>query len=315
MTRKPYATRGEGSVNTRDGSFVADRTIYDNTFFSSMAEVSLRSARLVVPLVMEVLHPKSVIDVGCGLGVWLQVFAENGVANVHGIDGDYVDRSKLHINQDDFASADLTKDFSIDAKYDLAVCIEVAEHLPTACAEVLVERLTSASSVVLFSAAIPGQGGVSHVNERWPEFWRDLFAKHDFIMLDPLRPRIRNDRRVAFWIRQNLCVFVKSVAMTSFPELEQAEESDLAGCEWVYVELYEKWFTEATRTRGVKEILREIIPAIGRSIRHRLNNGPRLAGEQSFKPDPEISSSKTKLRWQGRRAEDLKARNWTGLRQ
>jgi SAM-dependent methyltransferase len=302
---QPYVTVGEVTANTTEGLFVTDRTIYDSTFFSSMAEVSLRSARLVVPLVVEMLHPKSIIDVGCGLGVWLQVFAENGVANVHGIDGDYIDRSKLHINQGDFASVDLTRDFSIDAKYDLVVCLEVAEHLPAACAEILIQRLTSASSVVLFSAAIPGQGGTSHVNERWPEYWRSLFAKHDFVMFDPFRPQIRNDRRVAFWIRQNLFLFVKRGAMTSYPKLEPAETLELAGCEWVHVGLYEKWFAEATRTHGVKELLREIIPAIRRSIRRRLNNAPRVADDRSFKTDPGVSSSKTKLRWQERRAEDL----------
>jgi SAM-dependent methyltransferase len=265
------------SANTKDVPIVTDSTIYDNAFFSFTAEVSLRSARVVVPLVVEMLQPKSVIDVGCGLGVWLQAFAENGVRSVRGIDGDYIDRSRLHINEDDFVTADLTKDFSIDAKYDLAVCLEVAEHLPADCAEILIERLTSASSVVLFSAAIPGQGGVGHVNEHWPEYWHDLFAKHDFVMLDPFRARIRADRRVSFWVRQNLFLFVRNVAITAYPAMRPVEKSDLASCEWVHVGVYEKWFKEATRTRGVKESLREVGPAIGRSIRRRLNNRFRFA--------------------------------------
>jgi SAM-dependent methyltransferase len=267
----------EVSTNTKDASLVTDSTIYDNAFFSFAAEVSLRSARVVVPLVVEMLHPKSVIDVGCGVGVWLRVFVENGVRNVRGIDGDYIDRSKLHINENDFVSADLSRDFSIDASYDLAVCLEVAEHLPAACAEILIERLTSASSVVLFSAAIPGQGGVAHVNEHWPEYWRELFAKHDFVMLDPFRAQIRADRRVAFWVRQNLFLFVRKVALTSYPAMGHVEKSDSTSCEWVHVDVYEKWFNEATRARGVKESLREVVPAIERSIRRRLNNRFRLA--------------------------------------
>jgi SAM-dependent methyltransferase len=252
-------------------------TAYDSAFFSLVADGSLPSARAVVPLVIALLHPKSVVDVGCGPGAWLRAFVENGVRKIHGIDGEHMDRSKLLIDQKDFATADLAGDFSIDAQYDLALCIEVMEHLPEARAETLIGRLTSAAPVVLFSAAIPGQGGVNHVNERWPAYWRDLFAKRGFVMLDPFRPQIRDDPRISFWVRQNIVLFVSNVAKASYPLVRRYFEiSEPTGCEWVHVEVYEKWFNQATKTRRVNEILHDLRSAVGRSVRRRLKTVSRF---------------------------------------
>src|SRR5204862_3532668 len=144
---------------------------------------SLRSARAVVPLVMELVRPASVLDVGCGLGTWLAAFAEAGVADFLGMDGDYVDRAKLKIPAERFRAADLTNPPSPGRTFDLAVCLEVAEHLPEKASPRLVELLATAAPVVLFSAALPGQGGTRHINEQWPAFWQRLFAARGFVRL------------------------------------------------------------------------------------------------------------------------------------
>jgi hypothetical protein len=123
-----------------------------------------------------------------------------------------VDRSTLLIGLGHFIAADLTQPFTADARYDLAVCIEVAEHLPRVHANTLIERLTSLAPAILFSAAIPGQGGVNHINEQWPEYWCDLFAKRDFAMFDALRPPIRDDSQIAFWVRQHAFLFISNTA-------------------------------------------------------------------------------------------------------
>src|SRR5436190_19968909 len=102
-------------------------TAYDATFYAEQADGSLRSARAVVPLVMELVRPASVLDVGCGLGTWLAAFAEAGVADFLGMDGDYVDRAKLKIPAERFRAADLTNPPSPGRTFDLAVCLEVAE--------------------------------------------------------------------------------------------------------------------------------------------------------------------------------------------
>jgi hypothetical protein len=58
--------------------------------------------------------------------------------------------------------------------------------------------------VVLFSAAIPGQGGYGHVNEQWPGYWARMFDECGYGVSDALRWAIWNDERVEPWYRQNL---------------------------------------------------------------------------------------------------------------
>jgi SAM-dependent methyltransferase len=251
---------------------VMDTSAYDKDFFSLVSNESLPSARIVVPLVMELLRPSSVVDVGCGLGAWLRAFRDNGVDVICGIDGDYVNEADLLIEHNSFIAADLTRPFIIEGKYDLAVCIEVAEHLPATHADALIAQLTDAAPAVVFSAAIPGQGGINHVNEQWPEYWRDLFARHGFMMVDAFRPHIRSNPRVAYYIRQNLALFLNHDAAlnSSAAFTQQIEKAGSTDVEWVYVELYQRLFGQATAQPGLRQIIRELPAAIERSIRRRV---------------------------------------------
>jgi SAM-dependent methyltransferase len=148
----------------------------------------------MAPLVLQLLPVRSVVDVGCGDGSWLAVFRELGVDEILGVDGEYIDREILQIPQDCFQAVDLSKPFDLGRVFDLAISLEVAEHLPSESAPVFVESLTRAAPLVLFSAAIPFQGGVHHVNEQWPDKWAGLFRGHDYVPVDFLRKRIwRND--------------------------------------------------------------------------------------------------------------------------
>jgi 2-polyprenyl-3-methyl-5-hydroxy-6-metoxy-1,4-benzoquinol methylase len=106
---------------------------------------------------MNLLHPQSVLDLGCGQGAWLRAFEEHGVESIRGFDGDYVDRSALLIAPSAFSTIDLTSPMTIEGHYDLALCLEVGEHIAAKHARRLVQTLTSLAPVVLFSAAIPGQ--------------------------------------------------------------------------------------------------------------------------------------------------------------
>ncbi len=246
-------------------------TAYDRAFFSFVADDSLRSARVIVPIVSRLLSPKSVVDFGCGPGAWLRVFIENGVTMIKGIDGDYVQRDELLIDPDDFIAADLTESISLDQKYDLAICIEVGEHLPKTSGHDLIKQLTSAAPAVLFSAAIPGQEGINHVNEQWLRYWRDLFAAQGFTMVDALRPGIRDDLRVSTYIRQNLVLFLGDLALASRPQLRRiANEQCDSDNEWIHINLYEKWLTRATTAIGAKDLLRKLPAAVRRSIARRV---------------------------------------------
>jgi 2-polyprenyl-3-methyl-5-hydroxy-6-metoxy-1,4-benzoquinol methylase len=123
---------------------------YAKTFFDEMVPESLSSAKIIVPLVMDLLHPTSVVDVGCATGAWLSVFREHGVEDIIGIDGTYVDVEELLIPKKCFYATNLANPFSLSKRYDLALALEVAEHLPRFSAKHFVHCLCKLAAVVLF---------------------------------------------------------------------------------------------------------------------------------------------------------------------
>ena len=169
---------------------------------------NFNAAREVLPLVFDLVKPASILDVGCGTGTWLKVAQDLGIADIQGVDGDYVDRSMLKISTSHFQSHDLNKPFSLNRKFDLAICLEVAEHLLPAAANDLVSSLTEHSDLILFSAALPGQGGQHHINEQWPSYWQKLFEKKGYEMQDVLRLKIWNNTKIERWYRQNIFLVV-----------------------------------------------------------------------------------------------------------
>src|SRR5215472_302420 len=201
---------------------------YDASFFASEGPgASFQSARIVVPIVISLLRPRSVVDVGCGSGAWLSVFRENGVERILGLDGGYVDPSWLVIPKECYRAVDLGKPFHVDGEFDLAICLEVAEHLPKKCAPDLVRRLVNLAPVVLFSGAVPFQGGVHHVNEQWPEFWNDLFSQNGYRALDLIRKQTWKNPDVKYWYRQNMFLFVLEDLVQSNPVfLEATRDAD-----------------------------------------------------------------------------------------
>lgn len=214
---------------------------YTKSFYATGEQGSLGSARIVVPILLDLMAPKrpqSAVDFGCGLGTWLKALQECGVSSVLGLDGNYVDRRRLLIRESDFRAADLEKSPPKVGPFDLAVSMEVAEHLPERSARPLVERLTEAAPVVLFSAAVPGQDGTHHINSRWPSYWAKQFDGFGFKMIDPIRPRIFSDQRVEWWYRQNAVVFVRREALPSYPQLAECGGSpSKLGLEWVHVDV------------------------------------------------------------------------------
>jgi SAM-dependent methyltransferase len=192
---------------------------YSPEYFSSIREQSRASAAVVAPLVVQQLQPRSVVDVGCGTGAWANAFKTAGVPDVLGIDGEYCQRASLEIAPDEFLATDLTRLVELPRRYDLAVCLEVAEHLEARLADQLVESLTRMAPIVLFSAAIPFQGGEHHVNEQWPSYWISLFNARGYDALDVLRQRLWSNRGVAWWYAQNMLLFVARNAPELAPQL------------------------------------------------------------------------------------------------
>jgi hypothetical protein len=193
---------------------------YDRAFYEGQVSGSLSSAREVVPLVMELVRPKSVVDVGCGVGPWLATFREHGVDDMMGVDGGYVDPAQLLIPRDRFRAHDLAQPLALGRRFNLAVSVEVAEHLPEEAADRFVDSLTTLAPAVLFSAAIPFQGGNQHVNEQWPEYWAARFENRGYRVIDCLRRHIWNSDRVEWWYAQNLLLYVHHDLLAGNPALE-----------------------------------------------------------------------------------------------
>lgn len=180
---------------------------YDETFYRYQREGAVRSARYVLPKVNAELRPASVLDVGCGAGAWPSVHQELGVPEIAGIDGDYVGPSVLMFDSGHFFAKDISRRFDLGRTFDLVQCLEVGEHVPKSCSRVLVDNLVRHGTRVLFSAAVPGQGGENHINEQHYDYWRNLFAEHDYLLFDFVRPLIAGDARIEPWYRYNILFF------------------------------------------------------------------------------------------------------------
>jgi SAM-dependent methyltransferase len=186
------------------------------------------SARVVVPILCDLVSPTSVLDVGCGTGAWLAAF---GDIRSLGIDV----QDPTVVQGQHYEQHDLTRSFDY-GRFDLAICVEVAEHLPASAAGTLVDSLVNAAPVVAFSAAVPGQGGFGHVNLQWPDYWAALFGARGYRQFDAVRWRIWDDDRVAPWYRQNLFLYsadrdfdvirpMGPIVLTEFqPKVLQAED-------------------------------------------------------------------------------------------
>ena len=198
-------------------------TLYSKKFYDEQKENSVESASVIVPLLLQLIKPKSVIDVGCGLGTWAGIFEKHGV-DTYGVDGQWVNAPDLQFNQLKFFPVDLKHSFknrynAINRKFDMAMSVEVAEHLPKESAETFVKSLTELSDVVVFSAAIPYQGGTDHINEQFQDYWAKLFEKEGYIVLDPIRKKVWNNPAVSFFYAQNMLVYVRKTCLKRYPSL------------------------------------------------------------------------------------------------
>ncbi len=191
---------------------------YSFEFYQSRNQDTEFSANAVIEELMKIISPRSVLDVGCGVGTWLRVFQEHGVQEVFGLEGVWVQGQTLEIPQDCIGFTDLSKQFCLEKQYDLAISLEVAEHIDESSADTFVENLTNHSKLILFSAAIPWQGGVHHVNEQWPEYWKEKFASRGYQLVDCIRFRIWNDESVLPWYKQNTFLFVKDEIIGEFSD-------------------------------------------------------------------------------------------------
>jgi len=236
--------------------------MYGRAEFERQHQRSRMAAAVIIPLALRATGARSVLDVGCGVGTWLAACAENGIEDYLGIDGYHVDADLLQIPRQHFQTTDLRQPLALDRAYDLALSVEVAEHLPPEAGPLLVKQLTGAAPAVLFSAAIPGQTGPGHINERSQSYWAGLFAAHGYLPVDEIRPHIWDRDDVIFWYRQNVILYVRRDRLPD--DYAPPRLLDI-----VHPELLKKYVEMAKEERHVSG--RTAISALTRSLANRLS--------------------------------------------
>jgi SAM-dependent methyltransferase len=264
---------------------VSSLEAYTPQFYEWLSTRSLQSARVIVPLLLRYFEVTSVVDIGCGIGTWLKAFVENNVSDVTGVDGPHIDKAMLMIDKEAFLTLDLCGPLTIGRRYDVAVSLEVAEHLPEQRAASFLKDLTYAAPVVLFSAAVPGQPGIEHVNPQWQDYWRAIFGNYGYMALDIVRPAIWGRADIDYWYQQNTIVYCHNTIITSRPDLHCISEK--ISLNLVHPDLYQLKADEYEQTirrlsePSLRKVIRDIPSLILNAMRKRLHssNLPWAGGE------------------------------------
>jgi hypothetical protein len=228
-----------------------------------------QSSRVVLPAVLAMVPGvSSLVEVGPASGAsgeWLAEARRLGIADVQGIDGPWAELDDLAVDRSLITIADIDRELVCDRVFDLALCIEFAEHLPPARAASFVAQLCRLAPVVAFSAAIPDQGGHGHLNEQWPAYWEDLFAREHYRLIDALRPTLWTAPGGPAYVAQNLFLAVDETRLSQFPELSRLAAQNTAVLSLVHPEVYEQVLR---RTRSLS--VRQAFHALSQALRQRL---------------------------------------------
>lgn len=226
------------------------------------------SAKEVVPYILKILpeKPKTIIDIGCGIAQWLKVFKDEGIKTVLGVDGEHVPAEKILIDPDsEFLRFDLrnVQSLKLQNRFDLALNLEVAEHLPKENAKDIIDFLTKISDVIIFSAAVKGQTGENHLNEQNPDYWSAYFASRGFIMLDAFRDVFWNNIKINWWYRQNMYLVVKKDIKHLFPFKEYSNFYIHPELFNMYIYMLDKTFTNSDK-KGIEKWVSRLLNSMAK---------------------------------------------------
>ena len=182
---------------------------YDHQFYLRSHERTKDSPSKILPMLFSLKRINSVVDVGCGIGAWLECAKALGATNVRGIEGPWINKRVARVDTRDLQIHDLEVRLAVGRKFDLVISLEVAEHLSPPRARSFVDDLCELGDMILFSAAIPGQGGKHHINEQWQSFWAKQFFDNNFRAFDFIRPAIWSQADIPVWYRQNILTFAR----------------------------------------------------------------------------------------------------------
>lgn len=213
---------------------------YTQEFYKRRRMLTYQSARIIIPIIQQYYNFNSVVDFGCADGVWLSVFNEMGINDYIGYDGPWVNQDQLLISRDRFISIDLSTNLpKYGRKFDLSSCIEVIEHIPDEQGIQLVNCLCNISNVILFSAAVPYQGGSGHVNEQRQSYWMNKFYENGFLPYDIVRKNIWNDEDVNVIYRQNMFLYVSRTLKDTVENLAPLRIPEISFIDIIHPDLFE----------------------------------------------------------------------------
>lgn len=164
--------------------------MYKGSFFSRRHKLSWRVPH-VCNAIIKILDPSSLIDIGCGIGDYVAGFLMNSI-NAYGLEGSENCLPYLIAPKDRVAIADFRGVIDV-GYYDLALCLEMLEHIEEEFADVVVNNLISIADRILTSAAPPGQGGHYHVNCQPKSYWIEKFANCGYEYDEKIVGRIRKE--------------------------------------------------------------------------------------------------------------------------
>ncbi len=197
-------------------------SIYGDDFFKEWGREHadyVRSAEIIASEIHRQFRPARVADIGCGCGVYGHFLSKKGV-DVFSLDG--VIPHKDHSFAVNIHKQDLTEPFkNAWGDFDIALCLEVAEHISESLTEIFLKNLARFSSVLIFSASPPHQGGCHHVNEQPKRYWVQKLAALDFFYSRPktglLSEAFRVLRPPYMWMAQQISVYERGNAHRLHP--------------------------------------------------------------------------------------------------
>tara|TARA_A200000159_G_scaffold77146_1_gene71440 strand:- start:428 stop:973 length:546 start_codon:yes stop_codon:yes gene_type:complete len=161
--------------------------------------------RTILPVLMNIVKPTSVTDWGCNRGYWLEEAKNLGAKSVKGFDMIDYD-SEFRISSSEFKQTNFEEEAPLNVS-DLGISLENIEHVSTQKANCLHDAICDSCDVVLFSGAVPGQGGTSHVNEQPHSYWHSRFARKGFLLYDFVRWCIYDDPNIYSWYKDNTFLY------------------------------------------------------------------------------------------------------------
>lgn len=217
------------------------------------------SANKVCSYIAQIYRPlRSVLDVGCGVGLFLAEANKLGADIINGVEAEWLDDDLLVVDRSCIRHHDLTKPLDMQCTYDLVISLEVGEHLPAIAAETYVASLVRHGRMILFSSAIPHQGGVHHVNEQWPEYWARLFVKHNYHFVDIVRPHFWYDREMILYIRQNAFLVAHAETILANPTLLAVHDRHLPMA-MVHPDLFTCMLVQCKKIQAEYEAVRDLL--------------------------------------------------------